>query len=65
MQIVINPHPMEWTALQKRSDNNIANLISYVEPILADIKDRGDAALREYTMRFDGYASEELVVSDK
>ena len=55
MQIVITPDPSMWPALQKRSEHNANSLMGYVEPILADIKDRGDAALREYTMRFDGY----------
>ena len=65
MQIVITPDPSTWPALQKRSEHNASNLMGYVEPILADIKDRGDAALREYTTRFDGYASEEIMVTQK
>ncbi len=65
MKIAINPQPQEWPEFQKRPDNNVTNLLDYVKPILADIKDRGDAALREYTMRFDGYASEELMVNIK
>ena len=65
MQIVITPDPSTWPALQKRSEHNASNLMGYVEPILADIKDRGDAALREYTTRFDGYASEEIMATQK
>ncbi|MGV8827975.1 MAG: histidinol dehydrogenase [Breznakibacter sp.] len=65
MQIVINPDPSTWSTLQKRSEHNATSMMGYVEPILADIKDRGDAALREYTMRFDGYASEEIMVTQK
>lgn len=64
MQTIINPHPTTWPELQRRPQNRQTDLFKYVEPILSDIKKRGDAALREYTIRFDGYAPEAIRVSD-
>lgn len=36
---------------------------SIVSGIIADVRQRGDAALKEYTARFDGAQLEELKVS--
>lgn len=37
---------------------------STVKAIIADVKQRGDAALKEYSLKFDGYDGAELTVSD-
>lgn len=45
----------------QRPANDVSTLRSTVEPILADIKINGDAALKKYTLQFDGIALESLV----
>jgi histidinol dehydrogenase len=44
----------EIAALKRRSRLDIEGLIPSVKPIVEDVKARGDAALLEYTARFDG-----------
>ncbi len=40
--------------IMRRSQANIDDVIAIVEPIIADIRVRGDKALIEYTQKFDG-----------
>jgi len=42
-----------------------AALVESVRTILAGVRDRGDAAVREYTQRFDGAQLDELAVPDE
>lgn len=44
----------EIAALKRRSGLDIEGLIPSVKPIVEDVRARGDAALIEYTARFDG-----------
>jgi len=55
----------EVAALKRRSGLDIEGLLSSVKPIVEDVKARGDAALLEYTARFDGVhlSAAELKVS--
>ncbi|TRZ72891.1 MAG: histidinol dehydrogenase [Actinobacteria bacterium] len=40
--------------LLKRSDDRLARALIVVEPIVNDVRSRGDAAVREYAAQFDG-----------
>lgn len=42
------------TRIMRRAQANIDNAIKAVEPIIADVKARGDDALRDYALKFDG-----------
>ena len=57
----------EIDALKRRSGLDIEGLLSSVKPIVEDVKARGDAALLEYTARFDGVclSTAELKVSEE
>lgn len=44
----------EIAKLKRRSGIDIEGLLSSVKPIVENVRDRGDAALLEYTARFDG-----------
>jgi histidinol dehydrogenase len=57
----------EVAALKRRSGLDVEGLIPSVKPIVEDVKDRGDAALLEYTARFDGVhlSAAELKVSEE
>ena len=43
--------------LLPRAAVDVAAVIAAVEPIVADVRDRGEAAIREATARFDGVSS--------
>ncbi len=57
----------EIAALQRRSGLDIEGLLSAVKPIVENVRARGDAALLEYTARFDGVhlSVAELKVSEE
>ena len=57
----------EVAALKRRSGLDIEGLLSSVKPIVEDVKARGNAALLEYTARFDGVhlSAAELKVSEE
>ncbi len=57
----------ERERLMRRSQSDIAQIMGTVEPIVADVRDRGDQALREYTKQFDGadISSLPIAVSDQ
>ena len=54
MQIYDNPSPAEWANLVKRPAKDLSNLRGTVSNIMADVRERGDTALREMTAKFDG-----------
>lgn len=53
MNIVENPTREIWKSLCERRGCDTSSVKSLVATIVADVKVRGDAALREYTERFD------------
>ncbi|NJL15448.1 MAG: histidinol dehydrogenase [Microscillaceae bacterium] len=53
MQKVINPPQSEWPRLCQRAGKNYAELHKAVLPIIQDVKQNGDRALRKYVERFD------------
>ncbi len=57
----------EIAVLKRRAGLDIEGLLSSVKPIVEDVKARGDAALIEYTARFDGVhlSAPELRVSEE
>ncbi|RMG59143.1 MAG: histidinol dehydrogenase [Bacteroidetes bacterium] len=63
MHLHINPDRAEWPALLRRPVMDFAGLEARVAPILAEVRDRGDAALRAFTARFDGVDLDDLAVS--
>jgi len=63
MQISLNPPKAQWAELLKRPDVDVSGLFATVEAILKDIKTEGDAALRRYSEKFDGFATDNLLVT--
>ena len=63
MQIYDNPSPAEWTNLVTRPAKDLSNLRGTVANIMADVRDRGDVALREMTAKFDGTELTNIQVS--
>ncbi|MEQ9105821.1 MAG: histidinol dehydrogenase [Rhodothermales bacterium] len=54
LNVVINPARNTWPELVRRPGGDLADALQAVRPILDDVRRRGDAAVREYTNRFDG-----------
>jgi histidinol dehydrogenase len=56
------PSARELLALVPRAEMNVGDALAVVEPIIAEVRARGAAAVREYGLRFDGVAPEHLRV---
>lgn len=63
MKIVIHPQPTEWAALLARPAQDLRQLEAPVADIMAEVRARGDEALRAFTARFDQVALDALEVS--
>ena len=53
MQIIINPAKEKFNTLTQRPARDATTLFDTVRPILEAVRERGDAALREFSERFD------------
>lgn len=64
MKIYRYPRREEWDALVKRPTLDHSSLEARVATLLADIRQRGDEALREYELQFDNVSLADLRVSE-
>lgn len=64
MDIIQYPTREQWPQLLARPVQSVADLDDLVKPVLARVRTEGDAALREYTTRFDGVTLEEFGISE-
>ena len=65
MKTYINPNKKEWPEILRRPLFDVSELYPTVLSVLDDIKKRGDVALREYTLKFDGVDIQDFAVSEK
>jgi histidinol dehydrogenase len=65
MEIIINPAAKDWNGLLKRPETDAASLQKSVRKILQQVKLKGDAAARKYTLQFDGVQMKNFEVSRK
>lgn len=65
MKTYINPSKNTWTEILKRPLFDVSELYGKVQTILNEIKKDGDAALRKYTLAFDGFQLDSLQVSEE
>ena len=66
MDIIINPPRCDWQSLTERNiPADDPQVTDSVARIVADVKSRGDEALREYAMRFDHAQLDSLTVSEE
>ena len=63
MDIVRNPPKAQWPELLRRPVFENHDLDSVIQPIVQDVKQQGDRALKEYTQRFDKVVCDSLQVS--
>ncbi len=65
MNFIRFPQPEEWPQLLARPVMDLAEIESRVAPILREVRERGDAAVREFTARFDKVETQELLVTEQ
>ncbi len=65
MRIYESPNPGEWDALTRRPASDLSKLQASVREVMERVQREGDAALREYTARFDGVELDEFAVTEE
>jgi histidinol dehydrogenase len=65
MNFIRFPEPEEWPQLLARPIMDLQEIESRVAPILREVRERGDAAVREFTARFDKVETHELLVTEE
>jgi histidinol dehydrogenase len=64
MNIHVNPARELWPQILQRPLMDVTGLHAAVGEILNEIREKGDAALREYTFRFDGIKPDRFLVTE-
>ncbi len=63
MKIIRYPQPAEWPRLLARPMMDLREIEERVAPILQQVRQRGDAAVRDFTLQFDKVQLDDLRVS--
>ncbi|RAU83160.1 histidinol dehydrogenase [Pontibacter arcticus] len=63
MQRILNPNPSEWAALTKRPTQNLEDLEPGILETFQLVKEKGDAALRELAIKYNGVMLDNLLVT--
>lgn len=63
MKVYVNPEKEVWAEIIERPAMDIASVMEKVKPLLLQVKENGDAALRELTLKFDGNAPDALAIT--
>lgn len=64
MQVITHPQKTDWEEILQRPYGDNAPVRQTVQDILADVRERGDAAIKELTHRFTGVALHSFEVSE-
>ena len=62
MKFISNPDRSTWQTLTQRPTADFSSLEPIVDEVFAAVRNNGDAAIREYSQRFDAYTADELLV---
>ena len=65
MEIICNPSRDKWAQLLARPSSDNSSIQSTVQAVLDDIRSRGDAAVKEYELKFDKATLPSLLVSEE
>ncbi len=65
MNLVINPPKKEWSGVLQRPVLDAQNLLSKVQEVLDAIREKGDEAVKSYTLSFDQVNLGSLQLSDE
>lgn len=63
--ILINPPKAQWPALLQRPGIDSKNLEKKVEEIIASVKQKGDEAIKDYSLKFHGFSPKDLWVTQE
>lgn len=63
MKVIAYPAKETWAELLQRPVGNNDTIKDAVQQILDDVRTKGDAAIKEYNARFDGYTGQQLKVA--
>jgi histidinol dehydrogenase len=63
MKIINNPPQEKWPKLTRRPAQKFKKIERIVKPILKKVKKKGDAALRYFTLEYDGVELKDLMVN--
>jgi histidinol dehydrogenase len=65
MKIITNPNTQEWSQLIARPVVDMTIMNNLVKKIFAEVKDKGDVAVKKYTWHFDHIEINQLQVSEE
>ena len=65
MNIIRYPEKSEWSKLVERPHLDVSQLNETVAAVLADVKKRGDDAVKGYELKFDHVDLPSIVVTDE
>lgn len=65
MKIIKYPAPADWAELLRRPSHEASSLNATVASVLEEVRQRGDAAVKEYEERFDHVVLSDLAVSQE
>ena len=65
MQVIHNPDRSTWHSLLQRPYQNNSKVLDAVSSIMEMVRTKGDAALKELTLRFDGVALDTCKLSER
>lgn len=65
MEVIKFPNREKWAEISRRPSKDSTALFAAVQEILDKVKAEGDAALRYFCEKFDGFAPENLFVSEQ
>jgi histidinol dehydrogenase len=64
MKLIKHPKKEKWSKYLKRPESDQDNLEGVIGNILNEVRQNGDAALRYYTEKFDGFNLDDIQVTD-
>ncbi|GGZ69358.1 histidinol dehydrogenase [Algibacter mikhailovii] len=63
MQIINNPNKESWSKILKRPTQTVGDIEGTVNQVFNEVSERGDAAINQYTYKFDGVSLDSQVVT--
>ncbi|MEK9530066.1 MAG: histidinol dehydrogenase [Flavobacteriaceae bacterium] len=63
MKFISNPDRSTWQALTQRPTADFSSIEPIVDEVFAAVRSNGDAAIREYSQKFDAYTQDQLMIA--
>ncbi len=63
MKFISNPDRSTWQALTQRPTADFSSIEPIVDEVFAAVRSNGDAAIREYSQKFDAYTPDQLMIA--